>query len=445
VAGLSAYYAIRQASHDLSRQSQWIQSVYSWFKRRSLAELGLSLAIVLFFVGLGLILLVWLSEKPLQSTAPVVEAVAEIKPTAVDTVTSPPIATPMPQPIIVVMNQEGTRLSVSTPTTEPKTTAPQILTPEVTLIADVAESAATPCTDLHWNVVPVNPTDVVAVRFRETKMKLNDTIPICNGTPGPHLLQIDLSDGQTVIYTATIVTQPTVTATATPTAPYIQFTDDIQSVPLYATPIDGISEAATLIDGPLVAQLRIDAQSSDGRWYRVCCFTLNENEDVPLWLNNTAIVTNKAAVANVTPIVAPTRLPPLPFDRAIGPEYHATGSELLRILVKVYTGDSEPLGGYLLHVRFLPKGQTQWINRPNSSPQQNGNGDTVSQTQYVNTPGGAYNYKFEFQPQEATLGEGTWEFWLSNAEHDQLSAKESFYLAPGNPNHEIYIGWKRVR
>jgi hypothetical protein len=117
----------------------------------------------------------------------------------------------------------------------------------------------------------------------------------------------------------------------------------------------------------------------------------------------------------------------------------------LAIFAKIYDNENRLLPGYMVAVRFQPAGQLNWHERRNSRSPPDGSYEITSETGASQMALGEFNYKFEYRAPEPFLPDGTWEFWLTNAQSAQLSHKEIYPITPFNLCRNLYISWKLVR
>lgn len=203
--------------------------------------------------------------------------------------------------------------------------------------------------------------------------------------------------------------------------------------------------------------LDIRSQSLDAQWVQVCCIQTESAPEGALWLPRTGEPITITGAANLrlyaTPISVPTaEIRLTPFARARGPELYQNDNNRLTIEVKVYVGQSpaeEFLPGYLLAVEFHAPNTTVIEKRLNQNSQQ------VSSDQFSpGYTGDPVNYKYEYS---APLGEGTWRFWLTNAEgynlwlQDdpayklfQLSDEITVPIDGASKVRQIFVAWIRV-
>ncbi len=272
------------------------------------------------------------------------------------------------------------------------------------------------------------------------------------------------------------------TATPTPTG-----TPTVTPTPT-ATPTPFVMVAAGLVnlrtgpgpDYPLVAQLgpnipvSIIGQNPEGTWFQICCVNgasvwvakthvdaHNDTTGVTLVLPDAPPTSTPTATPTATPTITLTpTATPYPFQVVEGPLYFPTSNELLTIWIKVIAPGGEALPGYFLKVEFRNRtdGST-FEGRPNTK----GEAPSMDHLEYNVPPGPAsgnrvqFNYKYEFLPPDpkaddplttltrASVIDGYWRIYLTDASGTQLSNAIEFNTLAGNINREVYVGWVRTR
>lgn len=441
------FYLLRQLQRQQPRTWVWFDRLLDWWRQNLLPLLAvatfvlLASAIIVIIVGIFFI-----KPTPPESGAPLAaDGQAPIMP--VDT----PTATSVPTPVIIVIDN-GAPAAPAAPTLMPTATlTPTAATqPVVTFVAEATAVEGDACSELSWSVRPVNAENVDTVRLGDDRVDFEGTREVCpRQTPGPYQLIVQLADESTLVYTTTIDVPA---LTATPTGPYVKLTG--MPIALFERPMDGLPPYAILRWGPTDRQLTINAQTTDGRWFRVCCFVLGTGIPTDtLWINDRNVVGNLNAMGGVDAMIALSPAPtPPPFMVEAGPEYSPTNNEYLTIYAKVFRGPAgaqEPQPGYMLMLKYKADGATDFVERPAT------NVGAVSQAQYHLMNGGVhiYNLKYEYDPgppppgktKADLLGAGIWQLWLTNAERTQLSEVITFTTNPGNTHREIFIAWNQVR
>lgn len=263
---------------------------------------------------------------------------------------------------------------------------------------------------------------------------------------------------------------PTVTGTPTPSpTPYIMVESGLVNL-----------RTGPGLEYPLVAQLgpnipvAIVGQNPEGSWYQICCVNgdsvwvarehvtiVNSVEEVALTLSAPPPSPTPTGTVTPTPTITPTPTStPYPFQVFEGPLYFPTNNELLTIWAKIAGPGGHPLPGYYVQVEFRHSAEgSAFEDRPNTK----GEAPSTDIYEFNVPPGPAsgnrveFNYKFEFLPPDpkaedpqstqtrASLIDGYWRMYVTDASGTQLSDAIEFDTRAGNINREVYVAWILAR
>ena len=293
---------------------------------------------------------------------------------------------------------------------------------------------------------------------------------------------------------------PTVTPTATETPTETPLPPTLTPTPVaLAQPLarDTNAREGPSADYPIIGKIQpgstfeIVARSdnpdpSQGWWY-ICCIKGRR-----AWVKADAVkVTGEASGAPIrqegpaptptwtwTPTLTPTTTPtPSPlFYRAIGPQFYLTNNAFLKIWVKVYFNNGDPMPGYQLKVfrregmdlpvgtptpvwtsTWTPTPTGVWTPAPTPTPtgtpdvtkapwKDISSGELSTDVFLWSQPPGfgdrqAFNLEFTlFSP-----GIGTYVAYLADAAGHPVSEPIPFTTEPTNPYREVYIGFRHIR
>lgn len=294
--------------------------------------------------------------------------------------------------------------------------------------------------------------------------------------------------------TPTITPSASATPTATPEPPTLTPTPSALAQPLAK---DTNARQGPSLDYPIVGKIqpgsqfdivgRNDNPDPAQRWWYICCVKGRR-----AWVKADALkVEGDPAGAPIkqedpaptptwtwTPTLTPTTTPtPVPlFYRAIGPQFYLTNNAFLKIWVKVYFNNGDPMPGYQLKV-FRREGMDQpqgtptpvwtstwtptptgvWTPPPTPTPtgtpdvlkapwKDISSGELSTDIFLWSQPPGfgdrqAFNLEFTlFSP-----GVGTYIAYLADGGGHPVSEPIPFTTEPTNPYREVYIGFRHIR